>query len=1006
MSDEQTRILQRNDRTGVFESHEPIISLTPGGLEGERIDRYQVGRLIGTGGGSHVYEAYDGTLQRKVALKILFGQERDWTEQALREARAQAKVDHEFVCKVYDVGRWHSLSYIAMQYIDGQPLDEAGKLMNTREKVELMRRILLAVDAAHRRGLIHRDLKPANILVERGASGFWKPYVTDFGLAREMLPQVDHSQSGRVHGTPAYMAPEQAKGESIRDTHSDIYSLGATFYKFLCGQPPFSGTNAVTVMLKVVRESARPLREIDPQLSPELEAIVARAMAKSPEDRFDSAGEFARELTRFLEGWPVISYNGGLRYVLMKRINRHRPAYAIGLGSLLLFSALAGLFINDRLRSRQQALYLERFMDEVQAIQWQLRISHMMPSHDIRPERAAIRERMKRIESDMRRLGDSAIGPGHYALGRAYLELNEPEKARDLLDSAKDNSIWRGQVTYAWGEAACKIYHRRLRSIRRLRDAELRNKAIEDLRKELLPPALEALAVGTRDNSRPRDYIEAQIAYFEGRYDQAIALARKAAESNPWFYEASLLQAEAYTDKGRFEIREGDQAAAHATFEKAAALLERALTIAASDVELYIADCERLTWILELNMRSGNNVEAACAAILARVEQGLLVEPDNALLESYRAFAHYRQAEQLFYYKDQDPQRELELSIASSERCISLSPKFTWGYQYLGHAYSLWNELYLSRGEEGWSLLEQAQQAYQKACEIEPNDVGVLSSLGVVSWQMADIANRRGRNPDTYIKTSLARFKDALAIAPKYYITLNNIALTYWTQAETAMLRGLDSEPSFILAAENFQKAIDINKYDLALANLAEMNLIRAAYQIEIKRDPGPVLEKAESTCHSLIELNNTFAMPYMMLAGIDRLRGQSAELHGLDPESYFQAAAATLKSTSAKLGEQHDLNMEMLRLDLRRGWYLLNKNQSEPGRQLLERALARAAKLDLTADDDERESLVASLNIAVARAKGDRARLASAQEDLTRSFKINPVLRVAYVDFTRATLD
>ncbi len=1006
MSDEQTRILQRNATTGNFESHEPILSLTPGGLEGERIDRYAVGRLIGTGGGSHVYEAQDGTLQRKVALKVLFGQERDWTEQALREARAQASVEHEFICKVYDVGSWHGLSYIAMQHIDGQPLDEAGKLMSTREKVELMRRILLAVDAAHRRGLIHRDLKPANILVERGASGFWKPYVTDFGLAREMLPDRDQSQSGRVHGTPAYMAPEQAKGESIRDTHSDIYSLGATFYKFLCGQAPFSGTNAVTVMLKVVRENARPLREIDPELSPELEAIVARAMAKSPEDRFDSASEFARDLTRFLDGWPVTSYDGGLRYSLSKRIKRHRPVFAIGLTSVVLFAVLTGLVINDRLRSRQQALYLERFMDEVQAIQWQLRIAHMMPVHDIRPERARIRERMDHIESEMVRLGSSALGPGHYALGRGFLELNEPEKARDLLEAANVNSVWRDQVTYAWGEAACKIYHKRLRSIRHLRDAELRNKAIEDLRRKLLPPALKALAVGTRDASRPRDYIEAQIAYFEGRYDRAIELARKAAEQHPWFYEASLLQAEAYTDQGRFDVRDGDQSAARAAFDKAAVLLERGLTIAASDAELYIADCERLTWVLELNMRTGTEVETTCQAILDRVTLGLQVEPDSALLESYRAFAYYRKAEQLFYYKDRDPLRDLELSIASSERCISLDPRFTWGYQYMGHAYSLWNELCLSRGEEGWGKLESAQKAYQQAYEIEPKDVGVLSSLGVVSWQMADLANRRGRDPDAYIETSLARFKDALAIAPNYYITLNNIGLTYWTQAETALLRGLDPEPAFILASESFRKAIEINHYDFALANLAEMDLIRAAYQIEVKRDPGPLLEQAETTCQNMIELNATYAMPHMMLASIDRLRGQSAVLHGLNPEDYFQAAAATLKAAQEKLGDQHDLNIESLRLDLRRGWWLGGAGQKEAARRLFESALARSTQLDLTADGDERETLVASLRTALACVKGDRAGLARAQEALNAALKANPVLGFAYADFTRAALD
>ena len=291
-------------------------------------ERYDVQELIGTGGMGRVYRAFDRKLRRPVALKFLKGADAALERRFLQEAQAQARIDHPNVCKVYEVGRIDDDPYIAMQFIDGKTLREAVRGLTVPQKVAVVRDAALAVQAAHQLGLVHRDLKPANILVEKAADGAVRPFITDFGLARDLQAPGDTVQ-GQLLGTPQYMAPEQARGEHTRiDARTDVYGLGATIYEALCGAPPFEGAGNLQTLYKMMNEEPPPLRKRAPEVPADVESVVLKALEKDPARRYQTARELAEDLQRTLDGEPVKARPTGPFRRLGRTLRRHKALSA------------------------------------------------------------------------------------------------------------------------------------------------------------------------------------------------------------------------------------------------------------------------------------------------------------------------------------------------------------------------------------------------------------------------------------------------------------------------------------------------------------------------------------------------------------------------------------------------------------------------------------------------------------------------------------------------------
>lgn len=278
-------------------------------------ERYELGGTLGRGGMAEVLEGRDVRLGRRVAIKILrpdLAKDPSFQSRFRREAQSAASLNHPNVVAVYDTGEdvlgdgqgTVVVPYIVMEFVDGQTLRQllaSGRRLLPERALEITAGVLAALDYSHRHGIVHRDIKPANVMLTR--TGEVK--VMDFGIARALADSsATMTAASAVMGTAQYLSPEQARGEVV-DARSDLYSTGCLLYELLTGRPPFTGDSPVSVAYQHVSETPVPPSQIDPAVPPALDGLVLRSLAKSPDDRYQTAAEFRADVDRAIAGMPV-----------------------------------------------------------------------------------------------------------------------------------------------------------------------------------------------------------------------------------------------------------------------------------------------------------------------------------------------------------------------------------------------------------------------------------------------------------------------------------------------------------------------------------------------------------------------------------------------------------------------------------------------------------------------------------------------------------------------------
>ncbi|HTJ45811.1 MAG TPA: protein kinase [Kofleriaceae bacterium] len=348
---------------------EPTIAPSPAATDPDALPvvergHYAVADEVGRGGLGRILRAHDQRLHRTVAVKEMLSRDPAAAARFVREAMVTARLQHPSIVAIYEAGRWPTGEpFYAMKLVTGRPLDaRIREAKDARARLALLPHVLAVAEAmayAHGERVIHRDLKPQNVLV----GAFGETVVIDWGLAKDLADTsveaagpyrggaTGETIAGAVMGTPAYMPPEQARGERA-DERSDVYALGAILYHTLAGRPPFTGATVDAILEAVLRDPPPPL---DAAVPPDLAAIVTKAMAKAPADRYPTANEMADELRRFQTGQLVGAHRYSTWTLIRRWMRRHRGALAVAAAALVVIAALSTIGVARIMTERDRA---------------------------------------------------------------------------------------------------------------------------------------------------------------------------------------------------------------------------------------------------------------------------------------------------------------------------------------------------------------------------------------------------------------------------------------------------------------------------------------------------------------------------------------------------------------------------------------------------------------------------------------------------------------------------
>ena len=842
------------DLKRVENSSAPTLERAAGaGTAGERSTlrrsgRFEVLELLGSGGMGRVYKAFDPQLGRPVALKLLRtgpGNE----DRFLHEARAQARVDHPNVCKVYEAGRLDGEPFIAMQLIPGQTLSVAAAKMSLEQKVAVIRLVAEGLHAAHRQGLTHRDMKPSNVMVVRDETQGWIPYVMDFGLAH--LEDIHQTIEGAVLGTPAYMAPEQARGDNAHvDRRTDVYGLGATLYQALLGRPPFEGEPVSAILLQVLQAEPTPPRRIAPSLPADLETIVLKCLEKEPQRRYDSARALAEDLQRFLDGEPVAARPAGLLYRLGKKARKHKAIAAALLVSSLAVSAAAGLAARESWLAAERERLASRFAEQGRDMEAVMERSRLLPLHDVGYARSIVQQRMAALRAEIAGAGDLALGPGRYALGRGYLALGDYGEARRELESA-----WAGHgmrekgVAYTLGLALVELYRVELAAAQRLPNPDARRERLALIDGGLRQPALRYLQIG-RDAGTSPEYAEALLAFLDRDYERALQKAREAEERSPWLYVASLLAGDAWGETAAARRDRGQSAEARRAFAEAERSYRAASRKGGSDPRCYEGLAQlRLDEIYMELIQADRPQESAFAEAEASCRQALTADPARAVAWSLLSSVLFRRGQDLAA-RGGDAAPSYRDAIAAAEKAVSLDPGDERTFKSLGDSCTLFGLYEYQFDRPATPLMEKAVQAYQAAIRINPRNPALHSNLGGALDLVPVVKPDATRTVlDEYRKGAEASLREAVRLAPAESDYWNNLGSNLVKQGQDRFERSEDPTRLFEEAARTLQEAVRLNPENTsAHNNLGFTYEMLGEYQMShTALDPRPALEKAEA---------------------------------------------------------------------------------------------------------------------------------------------------------------
>jgi hypothetical protein len=846
----------------------------------------EICELLGHGATGEVRVAFDRRDGRKLALKLFTSDEPEQLVRFLREAKVQARIQHPNVCRIHGGGVYERRPFIALELVEGAPLATILPDLDLRERLQIIAQAARGLEAAHHAGLVHRDVKPSNILVERRKDGL-RAVVSDFGAVREAGHTM--TATGTVIGTPEYMSPEQAGATVRTDARADVYSLGATLYFMLAGEPPYSGTTAV--VLAAIR--ARDPRPLPAGVPPPLRRIVEKAMDRDRRFRYPSAAALAEELERFLAGNEV---RARPRSRLRRKVARLRPLLLLLTASMVTMIAVGlGAFAIGTRRARETEA-TRAFIKKGSQIDDALRQMALVPLHDTRVERAQIDRELAAIARALPVRSGPARQAALLALGRGELGLDRTDAAlahlaeADRLGETPETALYHG---LALGAA----YREALTAAER--QGEEGKAARVAAQAKYRDPALRLLHVALDERPEAGDWLRAQLAFFEEHDDEAMAAAQAGLARQPWLYEAYRLRGEVELRRSRARGDAGDIEGERAALDRAGGELASATRIAGSDAASRIAECTRQAWWVgtlydqsRLHDESFAAGQAACEAALQAGggEWPALVAFSGFLnIHARYALEHGQDGEAIY-------RREVELL----ERAAASRPSDPDILLSLCSARRELGAVLGKRGDSGaLATLDAAVKAGERALELAPGSRRAGSVLVRTLQVRAGLPKTRDAGIDLARGAAIAeRLATERPLSKNAQISLGNVLnkLGVWQAAH-----GRDPRAAWQRAVAAHEAVQRISPdTDYGFFNGCNALYIRARFLWEAGQDSRPDLAQAETACRRSMAIDDRYFGTPNLLASV-------LALHARIDESVPLDEARALLAKGRRINPQYD---------------------------------------------------------------------------------------------------
>ncbi|MEM9557871.1 MAG: protein kinase [Acidobacteriota bacterium] len=918
---------------------------------GHRLGHYRIVQRIGVGGMGEVYlaERADGEFERRVALKILPKLEADPAhhDRFRQERQILANLEHEHIAPLLDGGvSGDGRPFFALQFVDGLPITDycAQHRLGPDERVALLLQACEAVQYANGQGVVHRDLKPANLLVSSRADGPPHLSVLDFGIAR-LAGGSDLTQTGDVLGTPAYMAPEQARGEvESVDRRTDVFALGVVLYELLCDHRPFEGETPMEVHAAVLRADPVLPRPRVPTLPRDLETVIVTCLEHSADRRYPSVRALAEDLERYLAGEPIAA-RGRTPVRRLTLWASRRPLVSAMLAALVLLTfAGGGVLLHERKMAQRGAEIAARYGQAAEQVAATMRFEHLLDLHDTAGARQRLAGRLARLESELESMPSPARAPGRLALGRGYLALGQLDPALEQLDRAWARATPEAALTLA--EAELERYRRDRTLAEKIGDPTLRRTRLDELAMRSRERALQLRALAAERSVRV-ELLEAQIAFLEGDRDRARHFADSTLRLAPWRYESHLLHAEIAWAELEDARARGDSSEVLAHVEQARDAFLVAAEIAPSDPTTHLQVCALASTEVELRLHDlAGNGDAAAAAGLAACARALTADsasPEALIEESTLRVIYARDLSR----RDAQPFEQVDGAVAAAERAIGLAETDVRAHRRLGDAWIFRAEFERERGLDSSASLAHGATALARAAELAPNDATVWNSLGLLRWEEALLAQGRSEDVRPPTRAAVDAFERAVAIEPGSAYAWGNLgtmhnwlaaaevarggnALPHLDEAETALRRALEIYPAYVTARNNLGN-VEHNRGELLLArgddarepfrraveafdrileikpdwafphfNRARSGIALALARLAEEEDPKDDLDSAREALAAALALRRDLVDGHLLAAELETTQARREMAVGGSPSSAVAAARRAIDRARA----------------------------------------------------------------------------------------------------------